>query len=82
MTHREYVDIIAAALGLAPPAPLPTWVGKLMGSLGETLSRSHRISNGKLRARCNWTPIHRSVRKGMPATLAAMAGQEASGEAA
>jgi hypothetical protein len=48
-----------------------------MGSLGETMGRSLRISNRKLRDHSSWRPIYPSVRDGWPAAVAALQRQEA-----
>jgi len=65
LTRRELVDSIAAALGVSPPKLLPGWLKYLLGSLGETLARSQRISNRKLKAASAWVPRWRSAREGM-----------------
>ncbi|HEV8305311.1 MAG TPA: NAD(P)-dependent oxidoreductase [Gemmatimonadales bacterium] len=70
LTRRAYVDALAAALGVPPPRLPPPWVTRLLGSLGETLARSHRISNKKLRGERTWTPRYPSVREGWQAMLA------------
>ena len=72
VTHREYFDSLADALGVAPPRLPPPWVKWLLGSVGELLARSERISNRKLKAACSWKPVYPSVREGWPATVAAM----------
>jgi hypothetical protein len=41
--------------------------------MGETLARSQRISNRKLRAASGWAPRFPSVREGWPAVIAALA---------
>ena len=72
LRRRDVASVIAAGLGMAPPRPLPGWVAKLMGSLGELMSRSVRISNRKLRAASGWEPRWPSLREGWPAMLQAM----------
>ncbi|HKC46511.1 MAG TPA: NAD(P)-dependent oxidoreductase [Gemmatimonadales bacterium] len=69
VTRRVFADAMALALGLAPPRFFPAWVGKAMGSVAETLSRSQRISNRKLRASSGWAPRYPSVREGWAAVL-------------
>ncbi|MBO1908183.1 NAD(P)H-binding protein [Microvirga sp. 3-52] len=49
VTHRAYVDALAAALGVPSPRLPPTWLESMMGSVAQALSRSLRISNRKLR---------------------------------
>jgi nucleoside-diphosphate-sugar epimerase len=72
VTRREYVDTLAAALRVPPPRFLPGWLLKLTGSVGETISRSLRISNATLRGSATWTPRYPSVREGLPAALREM----------
>ena len=38
LTRREYFDLLAKALGVAPPKIAPPWVATLFGSLGKMLS--------------------------------------------
>ncbi|HET9982166.1 MAG TPA: NAD(P)-dependent oxidoreductase [Longimicrobiales bacterium] len=72
VTRREWADVLARTLGVAPPKLLPAWTVRLMGSTGELLSRSLRISNRKLRQATGWVPRYPSVREGWPATVAEM----------
>jgi 2-alkyl-3-oxoalkanoate reductase len=72
LTRRDYFDSLARTLGLPPPRPFPWWARAMLGSLGELLSRSERISNRKLRAESSWTPRYRSVREGWPSVAAAL----------
>jgi nucleoside-diphosphate-sugar epimerase len=64
LRRREYFGSLAAALGVKPPKLPPAWMARLMGSLGEMLARSERISNRKLRAASGWAPKVPSVREG------------------
>ena len=72
LRRREYFDSLAAALGVAPPRIAPAWTARLLGSLGETLTRSLRLANGKLRAAGGWAPRYPSVREGWRAVLEAL----------
>ena len=72
LRRREYFDTLAAALGVPPPKIPPAWMGYLLGSLGETLARSLRISNQKLREEGGWAPRYPSVREGWPPVVAAL----------
>src|SRR6185312_3952912 len=63
VTRREYFDSLAKALGLPPLKLLPWWARYVLGSLGELLSRSQRISNRKLKAASAWSPKYPSVRE-------------------
>lgn len=72
LRRREYFDALAAAIGVAPPRLPPAWMARLIGSLGEMMSRSLRISNRKLREATGWSPRYRSAREGWKATIAEM----------
>jgi nucleoside-diphosphate-sugar epimerase len=69
VTRRVLGDTLAALLGVKRPRPVPKWIVPLLGSIGELLSRSQRISNRKLRAAGDWRPRYPSIREGMRATL-------------
>ncbi|HJR51006.1 MAG TPA: NAD(P)-dependent oxidoreductase [Gemmatimonadales bacterium] len=69
LRRREYVDVLAAAIGAPPPRLLPAWLTRWGGSLIELLSRSLRISNRKLREETGWAPAFPSVREGWPAVV-------------
>lgn len=71
VTHREYFDSLAEALGVRAPGLLPAWSTVLFGSMGRLLSRSLRISNRKLRAASEWRPRYRSVHEGWREVVAA-----------
>jgi nucleoside-diphosphate-sugar epimerase len=72
LRRREYFSALAQALGVAPPKLLPAWAARLFGPLGETLSRSLRISNRKLRTTSGWSPKYPSVREGWQAVVTSM----------
>jgi 2-alkyl-3-oxoalkanoate reductase len=63
---------LAQQLGLKPPRFLPSWITPLFGSVGQTMARSLRLSNRKLKAASNWSPRFRSVQEGWPAMLVQM----------
>jgi nucleoside-diphosphate-sugar epimerase len=70
--RREFVDVLAHALGVREPRFAPAWLTPVAGSLGELLSRSLRISNRKFRAESGWAPAWSSVREGLPAVVREM----------
>jgi nucleoside-diphosphate-sugar epimerase len=70
VTRREFFESLADALKVPPPKFLPRWTTRLLGSLGETLSRSQRISNARFRKAAGWSPIYPSVRDAWSAVLA------------
>jgi nucleoside-diphosphate-sugar epimerase len=69
LSHREYADSLAGALGVAPPKLPPRWVTLLLGSVGELFARSLRISNQKIKEETRWTPTYPSVREGWKAVV-------------
>ncbi len=69
VSHRDYVDSLAAALGLPPPRLPPPWAARLFGSIGAMLSRSLRISSRKLELATSWQPKYPSVREGWRAVV-------------
>jgi nucleoside-diphosphate-sugar epimerase len=69
VTRLALSRTLATLLRVRPPHPLPKWVSRLMGSLGELLSRSQRISNRKLREASAWRPRYPSIREGFRAML-------------
>jgi nucleoside-diphosphate-sugar epimerase len=72
LKRRDYFDALASALGVPPLKLMPSWVNRLMGSMGEMLNRSLRISNRKLRNASDWKPRYPSMREGWPATIREM----------
>jgi nucleoside-diphosphate-sugar epimerase len=70
LRRREYVNVLAEALGVAPPRFAPAWTARLAGSAGELMSRSERISNAAFRAATGWSPVYPSVREGWPVVIA------------
>jgi nucleoside-diphosphate-sugar epimerase len=73
VTRRDFYNALAAAIGARPPRFLPAWTRHLAGSLGETLSRSQRISNQRFRATApEWTPRYPSAREGWRAIAPAL----------
>ena len=72
VTRREYVDSLAQALGVRPPRFPPRWLTRLGGSLAETIGRSLRLSNRRLRDATGWEPHYPSVRQGWREVVAAL----------
>jgi nucleoside-diphosphate-sugar epimerase len=70
VTKREFFRALATALGAPEPRFPPSWLSHLLGSLGETLARSQRMSNRKLRTASAWSPKFRSVREGLADSVA------------
>jgi nucleoside-diphosphate-sugar epimerase len=81
LTRREYFESLARALGVPAPKPQPFWTKWLLGSLGELLSRSEKISNRRLKAASSWAPKFKSVREGWPDVIRAVPAQSGSAAA-
>ena len=64
MRRGEAFALLASVLGVKPPRVPPRWVTAAMGSIGDTLGRSHRLSNAKFRNASGWTPKVPGVREG------------------
>jgi len=72
VTRSTYFGSLAECIGVKPPRFMPSWATSLFGSVGETMARSLRISNRKLREASDWRPLLPSVCDGWPITLAQM----------
>jgi nucleoside-diphosphate-sugar epimerase len=70
MRRRELAEGIARIIGAGPTRFLPHWAARLAGSLGETLSRSLRISNRELGFASGWTPKYGTMVDGFRAIIA------------
>ena len=64
MPRRDVFSLLARELGVKSPRMLPRWASRKMGSVADTVGRSHRISNAKFRNAANWNPHVPSVREG------------------
>ena len=71
LTRRELGDTIASIIGARPPKLPPAWLARFGGSIGETLARSLRLSNRKLRATGLWEPRYSSGLEGWRAASVA-----------
>lgn len=69
LTRRDICGSLASYLGVRQPRFLPTWLTRHMGSIVECMSRSQRISNGRIRTATNWKPKYASIRDGWRAVL-------------
>ena len=69
LTRRDLLDIIAHAAG-RPLHTFPRWSAWFASSPVRSLSRSHRVSNARLRS-LGWAPAVPSRRQGWPDTFAA-----------
>jgi nucleoside-diphosphate-sugar epimerase len=69
---RDWLPVMANALGAAPPRHLPRWLARLFaGEAGVMLGTTSRgASNSKARRELGWTPRYASWREGFPAAYA------------
>jgi len=79
---REWLPVLAQALGAKPPRHLPVWLARLLaGEFVVVLSTEARgASNAKARRELGWTPRYPTWREGFPAVYSAIttAGQRKS----
>jgi nucleoside-diphosphate-sugar epimerase len=69
LRRREYVEGVAAMLGVRKIRYTPRWVARIGGTVLELLSRSQRMSNAKLERETGWRPIFRNAVEGWRETL-------------
>jgi len=62
MTRAEAGAVVAHALGVKPPKAIPAALRAVTPGSGKLLMKSLRISNRKLKAASDWSPIHPSLR--------------------
>lgn len=73
----EAFSLLADELGVKRPRMMPSWVTRAAGSIGETLGRSHRISNAKFRHATRWVPHVPSLREGWKYLVRELGGRAA-----
>jgi len=62
---REWLPVLAAALGARPPRRVPEWIGRLiMGSGLDMLIQARGAANAKAKKELGWTPRYASWREG------------------
>jgi nucleoside-diphosphate-sugar epimerase len=74
MRRREVFDLLARMLGVKTPRIPPLWLTKIAGSFGDTLGRSHRLSNARFRQASGWVPRVPSVKEGWQILAAELKG--------
>jgi nucleoside-diphosphate-sugar epimerase len=70
---RDWLPVLAQALGAKPPRRVPTWLARLLaGEVVVALSTEARgASNAKAKRELGWTPRYPSWRSGFPAVYSA-----------
>lgn len=62
---RQWLPVLAAALGARPPRRLPEWAGRLvMGSGLDMLMQARGAANAKAKKELGWTPRYPTWREG------------------
>jgi nucleoside-diphosphate-sugar epimerase len=63
---REWLPVLAAALGAKPPRHVPVWLARLLGGEGAVVmgTEARGASNAKAKRELGWTPRHPSWRDG------------------
>ena len=62
---RDWLPVLAAALGARPPRRMPEWAGRLvMGSGLDMLIQARGAANAKAKKELGWTPRHPTWREG------------------
>ena len=62
---REWLPVLAAALGARPPRRVPEWIGRLiMGSGLDMLIQARGAANAKAKKELGWTPRYATWREG------------------
>lgn len=56
LRRRGYFDVLAGAIGCAPPRLPPEWLGRIAGAVGDAVARSQRVSNRRFREASGWGP--------------------------
>jgi 2-alkyl-3-oxoalkanoate reductase len=72
---REWLPVLAQALGAKPPRRFPTWLARLVaGEAAVVIGTDARAaSNAKAKRELGWTPRYPSWRTGFPAAYSALA---------
>jgi nucleoside-diphosphate-sugar epimerase len=70
---REWLPVLAQAVGAPPPRRVPRWLGKLAAgdAIVTMATESRGASNAKARRELGWTPAHPSWRQGFAEAMAA-----------
>jgi nucleoside-diphosphate-sugar epimerase len=71
---REWLPVLAAALGAKPPRHVPRWLARLFAGEAAVMmgTESRGASNAKAKRELGWTPRHPSWRQGFPAAYASI----------
>jgi nucleoside-diphosphate-sugar epimerase len=78
---REWLPVLAAALGAKPPRHAPAWLARLIAGEGGVImaTQSRGASNAKAKRELGWTLRYPSWRQGFPAAYSPAPGAAPSG---
>lgn len=62
----DYLDTLAAELGVRPPWRVPTWILRAIPYLHTIMTTSMRVSNAKAKHELGWAPTVPTYRDGIP----------------
>ncbi len=64
---REWLPVVASALGAKPPRRVPRWVGRLAAGEAATrmMTEVRGASNAKVKRELGWKPRYASWRQGL-----------------
>jgi 2-alkyl-3-oxoalkanoate reductase len=76
---REWLPLLAQALGARPPRHFPTWLARLVAgnAVAVTATEGRGASNEKAKRELGWTPRYPTWRTGFPAVYSARPGADA-----
>jgi nucleoside-diphosphate-sugar epimerase len=71
---REWLPVLAQALGAKPPRRIPTWLARLLAGEAVTVmsTEARGASNAKAKRELGWTPRYPTWREGFPAVYPAL----------
>jgi nucleoside-diphosphate-sugar epimerase len=81
---REWLPVLASALGAKPPRRFPVWLARLFAGEAMTVlaTEARGASNAKAKRELGWTPRNASWRTGFPAAYSAIRVAEREGSRA
>jgi nucleoside-diphosphate-sugar epimerase len=62
----DFLDALAAELGVRRPRRVPTWLLRAIPYLGAIMTTSMRVSNAKAKRELGWAPAVSTYREGVP----------------
>src|SRR3954453_6142509 len=75
---RDWLPVLAEALGAKPPRHLPTWLARLLAGDAVTVmsTEARGASNARAKRELGWTPRHPTWRTGFKAVYSTLAGAD------